>query len=100
MTSKEKIESRCKPTNRNVDCNACAKVESVISVDERGQMVLPKKVRDKARISSGDKLAVVSWEKDGEICCISLIKADDFSEMAEDLLGPMMEEITSKKNGK
>ncbi|GAI01954.1 unnamed protein product, partial [marine sediment metagenome] len=31
--------------------------------------------------------------KGGEICCISLIKAEDFAEMVKDLLGPMMEEI-------
>ncbi len=34
------------------------------SVDERGQMVLPKDVRDKANIKPGDKLAVVSWAVD------------------------------------
>ena len=38
----------------------CCKVESLISVDERGQMVLPKDLRDKAGIKPGDKLAVIS----------------------------------------
>jgi hypothetical protein len=42
---------------------------------------------------SGDKLAVISWEKEGKVCCISLIKAEDFAEMVKDLLGPMMKEI-------
>ena len=56
----------------------CCKVQSLISVDERGQMVLPKEIRDKANIQSGDKLALVSWEKDGKICCINLIKAEEF----------------------
>ena len=45
----------------------CCKVESVISVDDRGQMVLPKEVREKAGINAGDKLAVVSWVKDGAV---------------------------------
>jgi len=59
-------------------------------------MVLPKEIRDKAKIHAGDKLAVVSWEKDGEGCCISLIKAEDFSGMVQGVLGPMMEEMTAK----
>lgn len=75
---------------------ACCKVEALISVDERGQMVLPKETRDKANIHAGDKLAVISWEKDEEVCCISLIKAEDFAEMVKGLLGPMMKEILEK----
>jgi AbrB family looped-hinge helix DNA binding protein len=41
-------------------------------------MVLPKEIRDKANIRPGDKLTLVSWEKDGKICCINLIKAEEF----------------------
>ena len=55
--------------------------------------MLPKEVRDKAKIRAGDKLAVVSWEKDGKVCSISLIKAEDFTEMVKGLLGPVMKEI-------
>ena len=32
--------------------NSC-KVEAVVSVDERGQMVLPKELRDRAHIRAG-----------------------------------------------
>jgi AbrB family looped-hinge helix DNA binding protein len=71
----------------------CCKVESLISVDERGQMVLPKEIRDKAKIRAGDKLAVVAWERDGEVCCISLVKVEGITEMVKDMLGPMMKEI-------
>jgi len=72
---------------------SCCKVESLISVDERGQMVLPKEVREKANIRPGDKLALVSWEKSGKICCINLIKAEDFADMVRGVLGPMMKEM-------
>jgi len=75
---------------------SCCKVESIISVDERGQMVLPKDIREKANIRSGEKLAVISYEKEGKVCCISLIKAEDIKGMVKDLLGPMMKEIISK----
>jgi len=75
---------------------SCFKVDSVISVDDRGQMVLPKEVRDKAKIRPGDKLAVISWESDGEVCCLALIKTDELAGMVKDMLGPMMKEIATK----
>jgi len=76
--------------------SSCCKVESLISVDDRGQMVLPKEIRDKAKIRAGDKLAVITWEKDGKACCISLIKVEDLTEMVKGMLGPLMEEILQK----
>lgn len=68
-------------------------VESVISIDERGQMVLPKELREKAKIKAGDKLAITSWEKNGEICCITLIKVEDLVETVKGRLGPIIKEI-------
>ncbi len=83
-------ESGCAPANSEI---CCCKVESVISVDERGQMVLPKEIRDKANIRAGDKLAVVSWEKGGQVGCICLIKAEELTGMVKDMLGPLMKEM-------
>jgi antitoxin PrlF len=79
---------------------SCCKVEALINVDERGQMVLPKEMRDKADIHTGDKLALVSWEKDGKVCCVSLIKADEFGDMVKGLLGPMMKEVIGSDTAK
>ncbi len=93
MAKKEKNKS---PHAREAGRMGCCRVESVISVDERGQTVLPKEIREKANIRAGDKLAAMSWEKDGKICCISLIKVEEFTEMAKDLLGPMMKEMLEK----
>ncbi len=90
MVKRDENEPCCVPADR--ETSGC-KVESVISIDDRGQMVLPKEIRDRARIRAGDKLAIVSWEKDGKVCCISLIKAEDFTEMVKGLLGPMMKEL-------
>jgi len=56
-------------------------------------MVLPKELRERAKINAGDKLAIASWEKDGEVCCITLIKVEDLVEMVKDRLGPVMKEI-------
>lgn len=74
----------------------CCKVEALVSLDERGQMVLPKEIRDKAKINAGDKLAVVSWEKEGKVCCISLVKAEELQEMVKSLLGPLFSELFAK----
>ena len=93
MAKKDKSKIRPSPEDRRM---GCCQVESIISVDDRGQTVLPKEIREKANIRAGDKLATLSWEKDGKICCISLIKVEEFSEMVKDLLGPMMKEMFKK----
>lgn len=72
------------------------RVESLITVDDRGQMILPKEIRDKAGIKGGDKLALVSWEKGGKVCCFSLIKVEEFSGMIKGLLGPLMGDLLTK----
>ena len=75
----------------------CCKVEAVVSVDERGQMVLPKELRDKAGIRAGDKLAVVTMDdKNGKTCCLSLIKVESITDMVKDMLGPVMSEMFKK----
>ena len=71
----------------------CCAVEALVTVDERGQMVLPKDLREKAGIKAGDKLAVTTWEKDGQICCIALIKAGSLESMVKGMLGPVMKDI-------
>jgi AbrB family looped-hinge helix DNA binding protein len=67
------------------------RVEAVLSVDDRGQMVLPKDVREKAGIRTGDKLALISWEKNGTVCCLALMKVENLSRMVRDVLGPVLE---------
>ena len=71
----------------------CCKVEAVVSVDERGQMVLPKEMREKAGIKPGDKLALVGCEKEGKTCCIVMVKVEEFSQMIKSTLGPLLKEI-------
>jgi antitoxin PrlF len=88
MTAEDKKEPCCSPSGMS-----CCKVESIVSVDERGQMVLPKDLREKAKIKPGDKLAVVSMERNGKVCCLSLIKADELEGMVKSMLGPVMDEV-------
>ena len=84
---------RARKTATESSCGSGCLVEAVVSVDERGQMVLPRKIRDLAAIRTGEKLAVVVWRKEGALCCISLVKAEALTAMTQKLLGPMMKEL-------
>jgi AbrB family looped-hinge helix DNA binding protein len=86
----EDAEARSHGASCECGCRPGCRVEAVLSVDERGQMVLPKDVREKAGIRTGDKLALISWEKDGNICCLALMKADNLNSMVREILGPLM----------
>jgi antitoxin PrlF len=90
MASKAEKEACC---SSGEDTESICRVESLISVDERGQMVLPKDFRDRAGIKPGDKLALISWTRNGEVCCMSLMKADGLVEIVKDRLGPIMAEM-------
>ena len=75
----------------SVSGSLCCRVESVVTVDARGQMVLPKEVRERVGIKTGDKLAVVSLGEGG--CCLALVKADALGGMVKGLLGPLFAEV-------
>jgi antitoxin PrlF len=76
----------------------CTGVEALVTVDERGQMVLPKELRDRAHIRGGDKLAIIAWQHSGgDICCLSLVKAESIKPMVSGLLHIVGEDISGKK---
>jgi len=87
-TAEDESESCCAPGGIG-----CCRVESIVTIDERGQMVLPKEIRERAKIRAGDKLAVLSMEKDGKICCLSLIKVEELEALVKSRLGPVMNEV-------
>ncbi len=93
---KEDMKSSCCATDGK--SGNCCRIESLTTVDERGQMVLPKELRDRAGIKAGDKLAVMSWEKDGTVCCLTMIKAEYLAEKVKDFLGPVMGDILGYDN--
>jgi antitoxin PrlF len=87
VTTPYEKESCCQAS----EIGSC-RVESIVTIDERGQMVLPKEVRERAKIKPGDKLALLSLEKDGKICCLSLIKVEELEGMVKSRLGPVINE--------
>jgi AbrB family looped-hinge helix DNA binding protein len=71
----------------------CCRVDAVVTIDSKGQIVLPKDLREKAKLKANDKLAVIGCERDGEMFCIMMVKADDLGKTVKTMLGPTMKEI-------
>ncbi|MEM0129701.1 MAG: HgcAB-associated protein [Thermoplasmata archaeon] len=90
---------RCREqTTGGSDCcgiapEADCRVEAVVSIDPRGQMVLPKDVRDRFGIAGATKLAVVSWSQKGEPCCLTLLPADRLAEQVRSSYGPILRDL-------
>ena len=74
-------------------CN-CS-VEGIVTVDGRGQMVLPKEVRERAGISPGDRFAVVFSETEGSVCCITLIRKAYLDRFISSIVHPVHNKIIS-----
>jgi len=72
---------------------SCCRVSAIVSVDSKGQVVLPKELRERAKLKPDDKLAVIGCEHDGEVCCFVLVKAERFGNSVKAMLGPMLKEI-------
>lgn len=72
------------------DSKSCCNVESIVSIDERGQMVLSKELREKAGIKAGDKFAVSACEKDGKVCCIVLVPVKEFAGVVKSIIGEII----------
>ncbi len=72
----------------------CCGVEAVVTVDSRGQIVLPKELRSQAGIRAGDKLAVVSMKSEGKVCCLSLMKVEELAGTVRQILGPVARELS------
>lgn len=96
MQKKKETGAECSPDSCGCPTGSLCRVEAVLSVDERGQMVLPKDVREKAGIKTGDKLALIGWERDGSVCCLALLKVENLSGMVKDVLGPLVEGMERK----
>ncbi len=69
---------------------ACCSIESVLTLDERGMVCLPKDIRNRAGLNPGDKIALISWEKEDKICCFSMVPVRELSGTVGAALGPLM----------
>jgi len=70
----------------------CCKVSAIVTIDAKGQVVLPKDLREKAKLKPNEKLAVIGFERDGEICCMVIVKADTLGSTVKSMLEPIFKE--------
>lgn len=73
--------------------SSCCKVDAVVTMDSKGQIVLPKDLREKAKLKPDDKLAMIGCERSGEVCCIIMVKAEDLGNSVKIMLGPMLKDV-------
>ncbi len=81
MTSKEfSNKERCR-------------IDAVVTVDSKGQIVLPKDLREKAKIKPNDKLAIIGFQRENEVCCIVMLKVDALENTVKNMLGPVFKNV-------
>jgi antitoxin PrlF len=76
--------------------DAC-RIDAVITMDAKGQIVLPKDLRERANFKPNDKIALVASEKNGEVCCIMMLKADRLVGAVTKTLGPLLKGVTKQE---
>ena len=86
MSDEEKNENCCNSSSEGL---GCCHIEGVVHLDSRGQIVLPKKLREKMNLKEGDELAVISMNEKGKIASISLMKTNRINR----IIMPIMKEI-------
>jgi antitoxin PrlF len=84
-----------KPANKE-----CCKIDAVVTVDSKGQIVLPKDLRERANIKPNDKLAIIGMQRDETICCIVMMKTDALEETVKCTLGPIFDQAIGKRGEK
>ena len=73
------------------------RIDAVITMDAKGQIVLPKELRQRADFKPNDKIAVVACEKNGAVCCIMMIKAECLAGAVTKTLGPLLRGVTKQE---
>ncbi|MBC7114896.1 MAG: AbrB/MazE/SpoVT family DNA-binding domain-containing protein [Archaeoglobi archaeon] len=64
-----------------------AKIETIVTVDAKGCILIPKEIRSRMGLESGDRLMVISGvDEKNRICCLLLVKPEVFEKEAESML--------------
>ena len=80
----------------SINLGAC-RIDAIITMDAKGQMVLPKDLREKANFKPNGKIAVVACEKQGEVCCIMMIKAEKLGGALSETLSPLLKGVIQEE---
>lgn len=74
--------------------NGAFNLEAIVSFDDRGQLVIPKDVRKKFKLSSGEKFALISCDDaKGKLCCFYMVKTDQLQGLLQNALAPVIKNI-------
>lgn len=92
MSKKNEENSCCGPLNMSSEC---CRVESVVTIDSKGQILLPKELRKNTGLDTGDRLVVVSMNANTDSPIMVLMKADNFGNLVRNFLGPVMKDLIS-----
>ncbi len=77
------------PKKKNSDCNSrkftpeCCTIAAIVTIDGKGQILLPKDIRSQMGIKTGDKLALVSMPGEKSTCCLMLMKANELNSLVK-----------------
>jgi AbrB family looped-hinge helix DNA binding protein len=73
----------------------CCSIEAIVTCDERGQVVLPKEIRQKMSIEAGDKLTVMLLGGKNP-CCLMLMKAQKLENAVTNIIKVIVKESECK----
>ncbi len=74
-------------------CKA-TRIEAVLSVDSKGQILLPKELREKTGLKPGDRLvAITGCDENGDVCCLILVRGEIVDHGLRELVAPMLKGI-------
>ncbi len=68
-------------------------VEAIVSCDDRGQLVLPKDLRKRLKIGSGEKLALLRFMNDKEEFFLTLIKTHALEDLIKNYMSPVIKDV-------
>ncbi len=92
MAKKNSEENFC------CDISSCCKVESIVTVSSKGQIVLSPGIRDSMNLQEGDKLVSILMNANSESPLVVLMKADSFGDIVKNFLGPIMKDLYSSSS--
>ncbi|MFX0000939.1 MAG: HgcAB-associated protein HgcC [Candidatus Hodarchaeota archaeon] len=95
MSRQENQKVACDPSTMDSEC---CKVEALVTVDRKGQILLPKDLREKENIKEGDRFAIVNVGAGGTPCCLILMKADILEPMVQNALGPVLKIVVQRED--
>jgi len=68
-------------------------VEAIVSCDDRGQLVLPKEVRKRLKITSGEKMALLNVTHKENEFLLTLIRVTSLEELIKNYMTPVVKDI-------